>query len=302
MRRSPRSSWRGPPRCWLPSSPSSSSSAISQRCTAVRAISVRRVRCSSRRTTSRSAPRSARATCARSRATRPRPPRTPWSTSTTPSVASSRSRCSRAVVLLEPHLTARDRDGLSGLVPVGYRAVRIRPDDGFRPPVGAVVDVLAALDPTLSERREGRDRGACGPRARGRRRRRCARRRSGRYPPRHRGRGARACVRSGERRLDAGARATGGRVLSIVRLIAVLATATSDAASHELTAAKALILGIVEGITEYLPISLDRAPDRDAEAARRRRHGRDQGRGRHVHDHDPGRRDPRGRRALFRRA
>ena len=44
-------------------------------------------------------------------------------------------------------------------------------------------------------------------------------------------------------------------MLSIVRLIAVLATATSDAASHELTAAKALILGIVEGITEFLPIS-----------------------------------------------
>ena len=58
-------------------------------------------------------------------------------------------------VLLEPHLTERDRDGLSGLVPFGYRAVRIRPDDGLRPPVGAVVDALVALDPTLSERREG---------------------------------------------------------------------------------------------------------------------------------------------------
>ena len=58
-------------------------------------------------------------------------------------------------VLLEPHLTERDRDGLSGLVPFGYRAVRIRPDDGLRPPVGAVVDALVALDPTLSDRREG---------------------------------------------------------------------------------------------------------------------------------------------------
>ena len=58
-------------------------------------------------------------------------------------------------VLLEPHLTERDRDGLSGLVPFGYRAVRVRPEDGLRPPVGAVVDALVALDPTLSDRREG---------------------------------------------------------------------------------------------------------------------------------------------------
>jgi Flp pilus assembly protein CpaB len=58
-------------------------------------------------------------------------------------------------VLLEPHLTERGRDGLSGLVPVGYRAVRVRPEDGLRPPVGAVVDALVALDPTLSDRSEG---------------------------------------------------------------------------------------------------------------------------------------------------
>ena len=54
-------------------------------------------------------------------------------------------------VLLEPHLTERDRDGLSGLVGFGYRAVRVRPEDGMRPPTGAVVDVLVALDPTLSD-------------------------------------------------------------------------------------------------------------------------------------------------------
>jgi Flp pilus assembly protein CpaB len=58
-------------------------------------------------------------------------------------------------VVLEPHLTERERDGLSGLVAFGYRAVRVRPEDGLRPPLGAVVDVLVALDPTLSDRPEG---------------------------------------------------------------------------------------------------------------------------------------------------
>ena len=94
------------------------------------------------------------------------PRRTPWSTSTTRSAASSRSRWSRAAWCSEPHLTDRDRDGVSGLVPVGYRAVRVRPDDGLRPPAGAVVDVLVALDPTLSERRRGRGRRARGAGAR----------------------------------------------------------------------------------------------------------------------------------------
>jgi Flp pilus assembly protein CpaB len=53
-------------------------------------------------------------------------------------------------VVLEAHLTDRDREGISGLVAFGYRAVRVRPEDGLRPPAGAVVDVLVALDPTLS--------------------------------------------------------------------------------------------------------------------------------------------------------
>src|SRR6476646_6459838 len=34
-----------------------------------------------------------------------------------------------------------------------------------------------------------------------------------------------------------------------------IATAPSEAAKHELTAAKAALLGVVEGITEFLPIS-----------------------------------------------
>jgi Flp pilus assembly protein CpaB len=53
--------------------------------------------------------------------------------------------------VLEGNLTAANRRGLEGLVPPGSRAVRIRTDDGMQPPVGAVVDVLAALDPTISE-------------------------------------------------------------------------------------------------------------------------------------------------------
>ncbi|MGQ0826561.1 MAG: Flp pilus assembly protein CpaB [Actinomycetota bacterium] len=52
-------------------------------------------------------------------------------------------------VVLGGNLAAADRPGLTGLVAPGTRAIRIEPIDGLRPPVGAVVDVLAAVDPTL---------------------------------------------------------------------------------------------------------------------------------------------------------
>jgi Flp pilus assembly protein CpaB len=48
------------------------------------------------------------------------------------------------------HLAPRERTGLDGIVPLGRRAVHIPVKDGFRPAVGAVVDVLAAFDPALS--------------------------------------------------------------------------------------------------------------------------------------------------------
>jgi Flp pilus assembly protein CpaB len=52
-------------------------------------------------------------------------------------------------VLQRAQLAPADRDGLTGLVPVGSRAVRVRPDDGMAPPIGAVVDVFAAVDASV---------------------------------------------------------------------------------------------------------------------------------------------------------
>src|SRR5262245_60865389 len=52
-------------------------------------------------------------------------------------------------VLQRAQLARADRDGLTGLVPIGSRAVRVRPDDGLAPPVGAVVDVLASVDASV---------------------------------------------------------------------------------------------------------------------------------------------------------
>ena len=54
-------------------------------------------------------------------------------------------------VLQSTHLTTTERDGLGGLVPVGYRAVRVRPEDGLHPPAGAVVDVIASFEVAIDQ-------------------------------------------------------------------------------------------------------------------------------------------------------
>src|SRR5262249_46627892 len=41
------------------------------------------------------------------------------------------------------------RSALDAVIPVGARAVHVAPKDGFRPPPGSVVDVLAAYDPSV---------------------------------------------------------------------------------------------------------------------------------------------------------
>ena len=51
-------------------------------------------------------------------------------------------------VVFAHHLAPTDRSGVDGIVPEGDRAVHVTPADGFRPPRGAIVDVLAAFDPT----------------------------------------------------------------------------------------------------------------------------------------------------------
>lgn len=47
------------------------------------------------------------------------------------------------------HLADPDRDGSTGPVPPGFRAVRVPADDGLVPPPGSVVDVLVTFDPSL---------------------------------------------------------------------------------------------------------------------------------------------------------
>lgn len=55
----------------------------------------------------------------------------------------------RHAMVFTAHLAPADRSGVDGVVPVGSRAVHVTPADGFRPPPGTIVDVLAAFDPTV---------------------------------------------------------------------------------------------------------------------------------------------------------
>jgi pilus assembly protein CpaB len=54
----------------------------------------------------------------------------------------------RDAIVFAHHLAPANRSGLDGVVPLGDRAVHVTPKDGFRPPIGAIVDVLAAFDPS----------------------------------------------------------------------------------------------------------------------------------------------------------
>ncbi len=54
----------------------------------------------------------------------------------------------RNAIVFADHLAPADRTGLTAVVPFGSRAVHVVPKDGFRPPRGTVVDVLAAFDPS----------------------------------------------------------------------------------------------------------------------------------------------------------
>jgi pilus assembly protein CpaB len=55
----------------------------------------------------------------------------------------------RDATVTERALAPRTRTGLDAIVPPGHRAIRVVSADGYRPPAGAIVDVLAAFDPTV---------------------------------------------------------------------------------------------------------------------------------------------------------
>jgi Flp pilus assembly protein CpaB len=55
----------------------------------------------------------------------------------------------RDAIVFTRQLAAADRTGLDAVIPAGDRAVHVTPKDAFRPPLGAIVDVLAAFDPSV---------------------------------------------------------------------------------------------------------------------------------------------------------
>jgi Flp pilus assembly protein CpaB len=54
----------------------------------------------------------------------------------------------RDAIVFTHHLASANRTGLDAVIPAGDRAVHVIPKDGFRPPQGSTVDVLAAFDPS----------------------------------------------------------------------------------------------------------------------------------------------------------
>jgi Flp pilus assembly protein CpaB len=54
----------------------------------------------------------------------------------------------RHALLFAEHVAAAGRTARDAVVPRGDRAVHLVAKDGFRPPAGTIVDVLAAFDPT----------------------------------------------------------------------------------------------------------------------------------------------------------
>src|SRR6478672_3679648 len=61
----------------------------------------------------------------------------------------------RGGMLFAGHLAPAERTGLDAVVPLGKRAVHITPKDGFRPPRGSVVGVLAVDDASTSGESDG---------------------------------------------------------------------------------------------------------------------------------------------------
>jgi Flp pilus assembly protein CpaB len=55
----------------------------------------------------------------------------------------------RDATVFTRQVAAANRSTLDAVIPSGDRAVHVTPKDGFRPPLGAIVDVLAAFDPSV---------------------------------------------------------------------------------------------------------------------------------------------------------